>query len=274
MSDLLDMKYFWNKTAKKFGGKDDYTAVLIPSSKGLWNWYVNFIQRTAVEGNLQHLSGKTVLDLGCGVGRWSARLAIGNKRVIGIDLSREMVKHAKKQIAKKKLLNVEFVVASAQNLPFAPEIFDATLSVTVLQHIVDNVAFRSATSEMVRTLKSKGQIILLEFMNNEFDNFNPQFPTISHDYEEAFKIDKKLKLMEVRGVDLSLFLKPLNGIIKKHGRYLDQLEGHSVSNTYVFLSQFFYFLSSLACVFSVPFDLAFRDVFLKYTEHKINVFRR
>ncbi len=268
------MKDFWNNTAKKFGEENGYRPVLLPTSKGLVNWYVDFVQKTALEQFIQKLSKKTVLDLGCGVGRWSVRLATRNTYVIGIDLSREMIKLAKKQVTKKKIQNIDFIVASAQNLPFALESFDVMLSVTVLQHIVDSRDFNAAVNDLIRTLKPKGQIIVLEFINNRADSFSPQFPTISHNYEEAFKIDEKLKLAETRGVDLSLFIRPLNSIIQKYGRYRDQLEGQSTSTTYIIMTQFFYFFTSLACLFSLPFDLAFRDVFLKYSEHKIKVFKR
>ncbi len=268
------MKHFWNRTAKKFGGKEDYTPVLIPSSKGLLNWYVDFLQRTALNEILLQIVGKRVLDLGCGVGRWSARLAATGVHVIGLDLSREMVKEAKKRVAKKKLSNVDFVVASVHNLPFTSRTFDAILSVTVLQHLVDKLAFRLAVSDIIRVVEAEGEIVLLEYFNKKIDNYSHQFPTITHNYKEAFSIDKKLKLDEIRGVDLSLFLRPFNYIIKKHGRYRDQLEGKSLSIRYMVLSELFYFLASLACVLSLPFDLAFRDIFLRHSEHTIYVFRR
>ena len=136
------------------------------------------------------------------------------------------------------------------------------------------MVFRSAVSEIIRVIEAEGDIVLLEYFKDKIENFTTQFPTVTHNYKEAFSVDKKLNLDEIHGVDLSLFLRPFNYIIKKHGRYRDQLEGQSLSKKYMVFSELFYFFASLACVLSLPFDLAFRDIFLRYSEHKIFVFRR
>ena len=66
-----ERKHFWNQTALKFGGKDDYTPVLHPSARGLLNWYTDLLHKNALRIFLKDLGKKMVLDVGCGVGRWS-----------------------------------------------------------------------------------------------------------------------------------------------------------------------------------------------------------
>lgn len=273
MSDLPSMKDFWNRTAKKFGDKNGYRPVLIPSSKGLLNWYTDYLQRTALSDVIKRLLGKRVLDVGCGVGRWSARLAAAGAQVVGIDLSREMAKAAKKRIATRKLSNVNFVVASASKLPFVSQAFDASFSVTVLQHIVDEATFRSAVLELIQTTKSDGQIDLLEFVNDKGRNPTLHFPAVTHDYKKAITDNGGFGLAEVQGVDLSLFLKPFNSIMKKHGKYRNLLEARETSLRYRLSADSFYFLASIACVLSLPLDLALRNIFLQSSEHKIFIFR-
>lgn len=275
MTISVKMKEFWNNTAKTFGGKNDkYGPVLVPSSKGLLNWYIDTLQRTALNQFFPQLFGKTILEVGCGVGRWSIRLARKGTNVIGIDLSREMLKHAKKQISKEKVTNVDLVVASAQNLPFVLEKFDNILSVTVLQHIVNSSEFKLSVSEIIRTVKSGGKIILLEYTNNRFNEYDLQFPTHSYDYEKAFKTEKGLQLTDVQGVDLSIFLRPFNSLMISRGRYRNYLKYNSEPKKNIVLSQIFYFVSSIACICSLPFDMLFRNIFLKYSEHKIFVFKK
>src|SRR5947207_10854397 len=64
-----------------------------------------------------------VLDIGCGSG-WATRLLAGfaiNGSVTGIDISDEMVRVAKE--ASGAYANVDFQVASAEQLPFNPDEF-------------------------------------------------------------------------------------------------------------------------------------------------------
>ncbi len=264
------MKEFWNQTAEKFGKKEDYRPVLTPSSKGLLNWYADYLQKRALNRILKKLSGKFVLDIGCGVGRWSARLAEFNAQVVGVDLSREMAKRANLR-TKRKNLSAAFIVASANMLPFKPMIFDSVISVTVLQHIVEETPFKSAVADMARIIKTDGEIILLEYAYHYNCSFSPHFPTIAHDYEKAFEAYKGLAITETRGVDLSLLVKPFNAITKNKGRYHDILIG-KLSLKYRIASLSYYCLASLACVLSLPFDLVFSDTFKGHSEHRIFVF--
>ena len=73
-----------------------------------------------------------------------------------------MVKRARIRTTNQRV-NSDFVVSSADKLPFISGIFDSVLCVTVLQHIVEEALFRSATAEIARILKNGGNIILLEY---------------------------------------------------------------------------------------------------------------
>jgi SAM-dependent methyltransferase len=272
MTELRRMKDFWNETAQKYGEKTDFRPVLVPSSKGLINWYIDYLQKSALANILRRLSGKTVLDVGCGVGRWSVRLAENGSIVVGVDLSREMVKKAKASIAGKRL-RADFVLASTTQLPFVTRTFDSVLSVTVLQHIIEEPLVRFAVADILRTTKVGGDIVLLEYDYETDDNSNIQFPAAVHPYKKYFEDKGGARLVQVQGVDPSFFLKPLNRITKKHGRYKDQLEGQQPSLRYVISAAAFYFLVSVGCIFSLPSDLAFRNFLLNYSEHKIHVFQ-
>ena len=111
------MKDFWNRTAVRFGKKEDYAPVLMPRANGLLNWYIDFLQRTALRDVIRQFSGDAVLEVGCGVGRWSARMSAEGSRVVGVDLSYQMVKKAKSRMETKGLA-ADFVVANVEKLPF------------------------------------------------------------------------------------------------------------------------------------------------------------
>jgi SAM-dependent methyltransferase len=64
-------------------------------------------------GELPPLQGKTVLDLGCGVGDLAAELAARGARVIGVDASEELVGEARS----RGLPGAEFHIGDLRDLP-------------------------------------------------------------------------------------------------------------------------------------------------------------
>ena len=74
-----------------------------------------------------------ILDLGCGTGRYLRRLTDSAYRIIGVDLSRNMLARARHQIADGT--DLRLVQASATCLPFRPESFDRVMSGLVVDHV-------------------------------------------------------------------------------------------------------------------------------------------
>lgn len=72
----------------------------------------------------------TVLDLACGPGVYAAALARGDRRVVGVDLSRDLLRRGRKP-------GWHAVAASGLALPFAQRAFDTTLLLSVLEHVDD-----------------------------------------------------------------------------------------------------------------------------------------
>lgn len=54
-------------------------------------------------------SGFSVLDIGCGPGEHTKNLALVAKKVVGTDISKNMLKYAQKKTAEKGLSNTEFI---------------------------------------------------------------------------------------------------------------------------------------------------------------------
>jgi 23S rRNA (guanine745-N1)-methyltransferase len=87
-------------------------------------WYAPLAQ--AVCNTLSSLAPKSVLDLGCGEGYYTAQLkqALPTAAVYGVDISKAAVKFAAKANS-----NIQFSVASAYQLPFAEQCFDAIVRI-------------------------------------------------------------------------------------------------------------------------------------------------
>ena len=108
---------------------------------------------------------KAVLDVGCGDGRFTIRMAELAKNVIGVDFSEAAISKAQTNLAKRRKINVKFRVADARKLPFAEESFDAVVSrrgpVTDTMHTL---------SEAYRVLKKEG--CLMEITIGEQDKLS------------------------------------------------------------------------------------------------------
>lgn len=81
--------------------------------------------------------GILVADIGAGTGRFSIPLVIRGCRVVGVDVSRGMLRLMLSKLRREWLSRLQPVVADAQNLPFRPSCFDAALCFQVL-HLIQN----------------------------------------------------------------------------------------------------------------------------------------
>lgn len=92
-----------------------------------------------------HVAGKSVLDLACGPGTYAAALAEGSRRVVGLDLSRELLRRGGAATGRAW----RPVAGSGLVLPFRDAAFDTTLALSVLEHTDD----RRLLAEAVRVTR-------------------------------------------------------------------------------------------------------------------------
>jgi SAM-dependent methyltransferase len=110
-------------------------------------------------------SCRRMLDIGCGFGEYETAFSGRGFEMIGIDISRENL------LKCPALPKASFCCASAENLPFADESFDAVIIIEVLEHVQDA---EKTLREMQRVL-SKGGTALLTVPNRGF-------PFLTHGY--------------------------------------------------------------------------------------------
>lgn len=109
--------------------------------------------------------GMTVLDLGSGAGIdvfVAAKKVGGSGRVIGVDMTEEMIKRAEANKSKLKAANTEFRLGEIENLPVASGSVDRIISNCVINLVPDKTR---AFAEMYRVMKQGGKFTVSDIVS-------------------------------------------------------------------------------------------------------------
>ena len=166
----------WSQRA----GKGFFASGIDPADrKGHKNYYIDLLQKAALEEALQLKGNEIVLDFGCGSGRFSYWIAPKVKKVVGLEITPEMIALAEEN---RTVENVEFMVYDGIHLPAMQSLFDIIVSVWVLQYM-DMGRLKRMLSELARYLRPGGRACLIEQAS---DNPQVERPRVE-EYLQAFK---------------------------------------------------------------------------------------
>jgi len=146
--------------------------------KGHKNRYIDLLQKTALEDVLELTGDEAVLDFGCGSGRLSYWIAPRVKKVVGLEVTPEMIDLAKQNRGAE---NVEFVLYDGNRFPDMANSFDVILSVGVLQ-IMEGENLTKVISALSRYLEPAGRFLIIEQVS---DNPRVKRPPVN-EYLRAF----------------------------------------------------------------------------------------
>lgn len=104
------------------------------------------------------LSGKSVLEVGCGAGNYTRQLADVCASIFAIDPNPDAIQSARQQVLNK---NVTFQVMSAEDLRGIHNKFDVVIFTLSLHHVPIPLMTK-AIDEGVRVVKPRGNLVFLE----------------------------------------------------------------------------------------------------------------
>ncbi len=131
------------------------------------------------------LSGRRVLEVGCGTGRFLAALA-GRAKAWGVDPSPEML-----AVARGRAHGAGLKLGTAEELPFKDAWFERA-AMWLVVHLVDRPR---ALAELRRVLEPGGRLVIATFDPEHFEEFwlNELFPSLERIDRERFPAGEKLE---------------------------------------------------------------------------------
>ncbi|MBV9538540.1 MAG: class I SAM-dependent methyltransferase [Acidisphaera sp.] len=125
---------------------------------------VSALGRRQAVAEVNRLDGARVLEVGVGTGLALPHYAPG-KRITGIDLSADMLRHARRRVATERLRNVEALLElDAEETGFPDGSFDIAVAMFVVSVVPHP---RRLLAEMRRVVRPDGHIVLINHSASE-----------------------------------------------------------------------------------------------------------
>ncbi|MCU1247127.1 MAG: Methyltransferase type 11 [Edaphobacter sp.] len=179
--------------------------------------YINKAQAVVAETGW---SG-SILDVGCGFGVFAICLrASGVDSVTGTDVIPEKITGASRLVELMGIQNMEFTVATGEQLPFSDAVFDGVLMKDTASHLPANTR---CYAEVLRVLRPGGSLLIVDDRNilNPWTRWRTKTLWRRTDFgspQQAARLGLKCNLSELR-----------LGYIKDHFPELSDQESHTLA---------------------------------------------
>ncbi len=113
------------------------------------------------------------LDVGCGTGRYSLKVAKKCVGTVALDLSLKMLKRLKLKAKEDEAYEqLSVVLADGERLPFRDNVFDGLVCALAFDHFLDN---EEAAREFSRVLKFEGLCLISAFNSRMLESFQTRY---------------------------------------------------------------------------------------------------
>jgi ubiquinone/menaquinone biosynthesis C-methylase UbiE len=118
--------------------------------------YADQVETNCAFNLFQPKPGMKILDVGCGTGNFSIKMASQGVNVTGVDISEKMLEFARNRAAQEKLA-IEFRTMDTQNLTFQDNFFDGVFSMATIEFVSEP---DKMIEEMFRVCKKGGPVVV------------------------------------------------------------------------------------------------------------------
>lgn len=156
--DDRELRSYWEDLSRL----DPDAAIIDPNDRrGSKNRYLAGIRDAAFRDGLQRyaIGSGVLLDLGCGTGSSTRPLLDAGHAVIGIDISRGLLRHARERCGDEDCV---FVATDGKHLPIADGALDAVTVYVVLSYLIEDDRVRDLLEAVRRALKPGAPLLMIE----------------------------------------------------------------------------------------------------------------
>lgn len=104
---------------------------------------------------------ESVLEVGCGMGEFTRRLATRAERVTGVDLSPQMLRLARARSVQQP--NIEYLLGDMMQLDLPPAGYDCIVTIATLHHL----QLDAALARLKSLLKSGGLLVIHDLIRDD-----------------------------------------------------------------------------------------------------------
>lgn len=156
----------------------------------------------------QYQNDGTVLDVGCGKGRYLLQLNQEYKdmSLYGVDISKKVLGYIRNK-------SIDTKVGSVLAIPYKDESMDVVLTCEALEHAI---LIPNAVHELTRVVKEKGTLIVIDKSNEVLDEvkYEPWFEPEELSTKQYFGRNELKQMMEKEGLTVEILQEPKNGRTK------------------------------------------------------------
>jgi 2-polyprenyl-6-hydroxyphenyl methylase/3-demethylubiquinone-9 3-methyltransferase len=152
-------------------------------------------------------AGLRLLDIGCGGGLLCEPMARLGATVVGVDPSEKNIRAAQVHAAEQEI-EIDYRVATAEDLLAAGECFDIVLNMEVIEHVADPAAFVKVCAGLLKP----GSLIFVATINRTLKSFGLAIigaeyilgwlPRGTHQWEKLIKPEELHEWLSASGLDM------------------------------------------------------------------------
>jgi len=131
------------------------------------------------------LKEKVIVEIGCGIGRMTEFMAQRYKKVVGTDISAEMIRQGKRRLT--GIANTELFETDGESIPLPDSSVDIVFSYLVFQHIRSKVMIENSFKEVYRVLKKDG-LFKVRIRSEKDASMDSWWAGASYTKKEAWKL--------------------------------------------------------------------------------------